>query len=364
LKNIVSKRLIVFLVILFVLMSFVLSIEASYPSKKINIFIPYGSGGTTDVLCRHLAKHMSKYLGEDIIISTLSGAGGSIALEHVRNQAADGHTLLGFSHSLLLQGTMGNVEDNMDWYEWYWFIAGTASHTVAVTSDSEFKSVSDLVDAARKNPGKVIVGSSGVGGPSHAIISAIEAAADVQFNVVNYPGGAPLLRAILGKEVQAGAFGIIEPLEHAKSGDLKLLCVANEPGESLELEGVGVIPSISEDIDAIKDYLPVIRYQGFVVNRNTPPEVVSKIVEAFEYAMEQESVQTYIKNAPLKLGGITGEQSDKMISWVASLDTWGLEGVGAAVVSPDQFGIPTPDEYKWPPESYPAPADYIPWPDN
>jgi len=362
-ESIVIKLVFLFLFSLVVMLSYsVFVVEANelYPTKSINLVVPWNAGGTTDLLNRILASQMEKALGKKILVSNITGSGGGIAIQHVRDLPADGYTLLGYSHSLLLLGTMNRVKDNMNWYNWYWFIGGTAITCITVKADSPIQSVTQLINEARKRPGKIKIGHCGVGGPEYNLFKVIESVEGIKFNLIGYPGAAATVKAVLSGEIDAAGTMLSEPVEFARAGKVKMLTQAYT--EPVEVADVGVIPSIGESLPKMKDFLPIVRYNGFVVKRNTPAEALIKLEEAFKYAMKQESTQKFMAEKLIKPEGIFGVESDRLISKIASYDTWGLVSVGIAVNSPAKFGIPSPEEWQWPPLVHPTKEQYIPWP--
>ena len=168
----------------------------SYPDRPIRIIVPYGPGGT-DGQMRLAAPFMSKELGQPIVVENKAGGGATIGTTLVRNSAPDGYTLLFTGTSAVsVVPQMKTVQYTMDDFVPIGTLTGTALIVVSRT-DAPFKTLAELIAYARANPGKINLGSSGVGTTTHMIGEALQIAAGVRFTHVPHTGMGQVIAAMM-----------------------------------------------------------------------------------------------------------------------------------------------------------------------
>ncbi len=168
----------------------------SYPDRPIRVIVPYGPGGT-DVQMRLAAPFMAKLLGQSIVVENKAGGGATIGTTLVRNSPADGYTLLFTGTSALsVVPNMRTVQYKMDDFVPIGTLTGTSLIVVSRT-DGPFKTLAELVAYAKANPGKINMGSSGVGTTTHMIGEALQLAAGVKFTHVPHTGMAQVITAMM-----------------------------------------------------------------------------------------------------------------------------------------------------------------------
>lgn len=195
--------------------------DAAYPDKPITMIVAYSPGGGTDLIARAIAPYIEKYLGGGtrIVIVHRPGAGGEIGFAALANAPADGYTI-GFVNTpplitIPIERTaqfggpqrfelLGNVIDD--------------PCNFAVHADSPFRNLKDLADYARANPGKVTVGSTGIGSDDHLVMLMFERAAGVKMTHVPFKGSSDVRTALLSKSITLAAMNIGESLQSIKGG--------------------------------------------------------------------------------------------------------------------------------------------------
>ncbi|MBC7779187.1 MAG: tripartite tricarboxylate transporter substrate binding protein [Proteobacteria bacterium] len=173
-----------------------------YPSRPITMVVPFAPGGTADVLGREFAVEMSKLLGQNVVVELRPGAGGNIGAEHVAKQSrADGHTLL--LGSLSVSTNVSLMKLNWDPRKDLIPVAGIATvpNLLVVAADSPFKTVSDLISAAKVKAGSLFFGSSGPGTSSHLAGELFQDRAGVTITHVPYKGSGAVYPDIIGGRV-------------------------------------------------------------------------------------------------------------------------------------------------------------------
>jgi tripartite-type tricarboxylate transporter receptor subunit TctC len=180
------------------------ALAQAYPSKPITMIVPWPAGGSTDRHLRTLAEIASKHLGQTIVVENKPGAGGTLGPGQMALTAKpDGYTIAQFPMGMLriphMQKTLWNPLTDFS------YIIGVSGYTFGFTvkADSPYKSFNDYIEAARKNPGKVDYGSTGIGTSPHLLMEELAANAKVQLVHVPYKGNADLQQALLGGHVQA-----------------------------------------------------------------------------------------------------------------------------------------------------------------
>ena len=176
----------------------------AYPNRPITMIVPWPAGGSTDRHLRALAEIASKHLGQTIVIDNKPGAGGTLGPGQMALTAKpDGYTIAQFPMGMLriphMQKTQWNPLTD------FTYIIGVSGYTFGFTvkADSPYKSFNDYIEAARKNPGKVDYGSTGIGTSPHLLMEELAANAKVNLVHVPFKGNADLQQALLGGHVQA-----------------------------------------------------------------------------------------------------------------------------------------------------------------
>ena len=198
-----------------------------YPTKPITLTVPMAPGGGSDTIVRMVAPGMEKILKTPIIIQYKTGGGGTIAYSWLSREKPDGYSIGCYAGSFFLQQYSkkdGAKINGFDFIGTY----GLTDSSVAVLSSSPFKTLKDLLDYARKNPGIVTISNSGMGADRHLPAAGIEKMAGVKFTHVPMDGESSALMAMLGGHVTAVLVSTGIVAEHVKSGKARILSVNSE----------------------------------------------------------------------------------------------------------------------------------------
>jgi len=172
-----------------------------FPAKAITVIVPFGPGGTTDLMARLLQGEFEKAIGAPLIITNKAGAGGAIAMAEVARASPDGYTIaMTTIGPQVLQPTLKKLSYQADSFD---YVCGTydVPLMLMVTQDSPFKSLADVVAYARQNPGKLNYGSSGQGTALHITMAALLKKAGVDGLHVPYKSSGEMATGLLGKHV-------------------------------------------------------------------------------------------------------------------------------------------------------------------
>jgi tripartite-type tricarboxylate transporter receptor subunit TctC len=277
--------------------------QDGYPSRPINMIVPFPPGGVADIVGRPLAAIMEKSLKHPVVVVNRTGAGGALGMREVAKAAPDGYTILMGLSSISIFPVSERVNGKQPVYELKDFAPialVTADPTVLVVrADSPYKNVKDFVEAAKANPGKINYSSSGVYGTLHVAMEIFADAAGIKLFHVPYGGGGPAVTALLGGQVQASAQGPAAAIGQIRAGKMRAL--AGWGTERLKL--LPELPTFKELGYDAEFYI----WSGVFAPAATPAPVVSKLREAvkaaatsadFKNAMEKVSTPVSYLDAP------------------------------------------------------------------
>jgi tripartite-type tricarboxylate transporter receptor subunit TctC len=256
-----------------------LCFAAGYPDHPIQLVIPYPAGAGGDITARMLAEELEKILGSKIIPSNKPGASSVLGTDAVIRGKKDGYTLLYGSSAGFVFAPVANPEvlhydplRDAEPLGFHYFFPST----VAVRSDATWKTFPQLVEYARKNPGKIRVSTTGVGSGPHFVLEIIQSITGVQMTHVPFEGGESVITALLGGHVEAtiDSFSKVKP--HAEAGKMRMLLITNK------MPGIPDLPTITEL--GYKQTLPGSWFALFAP-AGIPEEVRRVLVPAVEKAV-------------------------------------------------------------------------------
>lgn len=260
-----------------------------YPTQSITMLISNAPGAGTDVCSRVLAHGASKILGQEIIPMNKPGAGGSVAAGILASSKGDGYTILGLTSSALTvvpQLESVSYDPLKDVVPILHF--GTFHCAIIVRADSPHKSFKDLIDFARKNPGKASFGIVGIGNPPHLDIELMMMQEKVNMPVIPFGGAAPAITALLGGHVTAVGVGASGWMPNFRAGKVRVLATTTEKR---------IIP----DVPALHEfgypfYGISTEYYLMAAPKGVPEAVMKKLEGAFRKAMDTPEFRTTTEN--------------------------------------------------------------------
>ena len=315
------------------------AVAKDYPARNISDVVVWGAGGGTDTCNRIIMAEMSSILGVNInVINKTGGVAGSVGMSHAYSQPHDGYTLCGLSESNVTAGVQGGWDKKFD--VWDTFIVGGSPDVISVTPDTPYKTLKDLIEAAKADPKAVKAAASGAGSIHHLNLLALENGTGAKFNFIPYKGSAPAQNAAMTGEVSVVVTSLAEQQQLLRGGKLRALGMLIP--EPFAVEGLGQIPSSFAAYPELSKYLPISQAIGFAVPADAPQAVKSVLVGAFKKAMATDKVKTWAKENYYLLSGATGAESKKIFSALESNFAWTLWELGAATVDPATLGIAKP----------------------
>jgi tripartite-type tricarboxylate transporter receptor subunit TctC len=328
---------------------------ATWPDRSITAVVMYAAGGGTDVVLRALAGEMAKSVGWDINVINKPGGVGAVATSFVLGKPADGYWWLGAANYNKFVRIMGG-SDSVAWTDWQFYQAANSLASWSVRTDSPFKSFEELVAFAKKNPGKLSISTSGTGGIWHELAAIVAQAAGIKIKYVPYKGGKPATLAGLQGETDIAGGGVHEHIEFIRAG--KLRCLQQTGTKDINVEGVGVLPSIGNFLPELKPQLPVGGNYNIVLRRDTPLEILKEVEKVFVAAVKSPGFQEVAKKRYFDIDIRTGEAADRRAAQLEVLTAATFAEVkdqlGKKPKSAAELGLPSPADFDkwWPPKGY------------
>ena len=311
---------------------------ADYPERPINGVIAWGAGGGTDTVTRLLTPIAEKILKQSIILANRTGATGAIAAQAVHSAPADGYTVMYHAENPQLYQVLGLSPLSYDDFEPI-ILSVQGSTVIVVPKDSPIKSYEDLIKAAKANPGKLSIGTSGVGGQPWVTSMLLKKVEGVTFNPVAFQGDGPLVTALLGKQLDVSGLAVGAAVQYVKNGDVRALAVmSNKPNPAIP-----EVPYITKLNPAFTSSMKASGFfYGVFVKKGTPQPIVNKLTDAYKFALNDSKFVNYTINNGLDVIGMTGKEArDFMNTWRSQM-SWLIYDAGAGKDSPEKFGIPKP----------------------
>ncbi len=312
--------------------------QAEYPTRDITNVLVWAAGGGTDLANRLVMAEMAKALKVNVtVVNVTGGVGGSVGMLEAYGKPADGYTLAGISESIVTAGVQGGWDKRVN--VWEYFIIGGSPDLISVTPDAPYKTVKDLVEAAKAAPKSIKAGASGSGSIHHLNLLAFEKGAGIQLNFIPYNGSAPAQNAAMTGEVTVVITSAQEQSELIKAGKLRPLAMLVPSAFTV---GDNKIPSAFDTYPGLSKYLPLAQQIGFAIRKDAPDAVKKALRGAFATAMKAEPVVKFGAERYFELTGLTGDKANAIFDNLESQFAWTLWELGAAKVDPSTLGIPKP----------------------
>lgn len=263
-----------------------LALAQAYPTKPVRMLVPFPAASIPDVVARLVSEKLNTALGQPVVIENRVGAGGRIAASAAAKAAPDGYTLLLGSAST--HSVAPHVVKNMPYNPLQDFtpIANAASSVsgLIVHSSVPARSVKELVEYARKNPGKIAYGSNGIGSTHHLRGELIKIAAGINMVHVPYGGSNELMTAIVSGQLQMTFFATGAVRQHVQTGRVKLLAVTTPK----RYAGLPDLPTIAEELPG---YESIIDWFAFFGPAGLPRPIVMQLNGAIVKALHTPDVR-------------------------------------------------------------------------
>jgi tripartite-type tricarboxylate transporter receptor subunit TctC len=286
---------------------------ADFPTKPVRLIVPFPPGGPLDIVGRLVARRLQDQWGQSVVVDNRAGASGAIGTDQLVKSPPDGYTLLINSTPLVATPHLQKLP-----YDTLRDIAGVSQiaeieYVLVATPKSGLGSVRDLVDLAKKEPGKLNYSSAGNGSGQHLLVELIKGAAGITINHVPYKGASPALQAVLAGEVDVMFETSVGVIPLIKAGKLRPLLVSGaRPLEALP----GVAPFESAfpgvGIDA---------WHGIFAPAATPSPVIQQLAADVRKAVLSTEVSTRLRELGFQPTGLPYPRFNEVVA--RDLERWG-----------------------------------------
>jgi len=246
---------------------------AQYPTKTIKLVVPYPPGGATDVIGRVIAQRLGTALGQQVVIDNRGGAGGNIGAEAVAKADPDGYTLLMgalTSHSIMATLEKGKLRYDLGKDLVPVAVVGSVPLVWVVTPSLPVKTLKELVDYAKANPGKLTYASSGAGAPQRMCAELFRLKIGADMIHVPYKGSGPAMADLVGGQVVTMCETVPASLQLIKGGKLRALAVTTS-------ERISMLPDVPTAAEAGVSGIEVASLFGVMAPAGTPAPVIAKL---------------------------------------------------------------------------------------
>lgn len=309
------------------LLSLLANAQSDYPTKPITYVVPYPPGGAADVFARQLAKKLSERLGKPVVIENRPGANGNIGSEYVAKAPADGYMiLLGSASTITINPHLYGKQMPYDPMKDLQPVSGTheMANVLVVNIATPYKSVADVVAAAKAKPGAIAYASAGNGNTMHLAGEQFKMQADIDLLHVPYKGGPPALNDVLGGQVPMMFNNLPAIVMLVNSGKLRALGVGSAKRSPL-------LPSVpTMDEAGMKGYVSIV-WNGIFVRAGTPRPIVERLNREIVAILNEPDTKRSLEEQGFNTMPTTPEQFADLIR--ADYPRWGtlVKASGAKV---------------------------------
>ncbi|MGJ4944899.1 Bug family tripartite tricarboxylate transporter substrate binding protein [Bradyrhizobium sp. HKCCYLS1011] len=290
------------------------SAQSTYPTKAVHLLVPYAAGGAVDVLARTLGDVVSKQWGQSVIVENRPGAGGVVASQALVASAPDGYTLM-----VVASGHPTNpfLYPKLPYDTFKDFtpvtLLASSPNILLVRADSPYKTLADVIAAAKAKPGSLSFGHAGIGTSQHLAGTLFKSMAKVDIEPIPYKGGALAINDLLGGQIPLSFNNGPEAVGQLQAGTVRALAVTTATRASFLPD----VPSIAE---AVPGYDTEV-WWGLLGPRGMASDLVEKISHDFVAALNTDDVKQRLAKLGATPIGSTPQVFDVKIH--ADYDKWG-----------------------------------------
>ncbi|HTJ99647.1 MAG TPA: tripartite tricarboxylate transporter substrate binding protein [Bordetella sp.] len=289
--------------------------RAAWPSDQpIRIIVPQAAGGTNDTAARLIAVELGKALNQSVVVENRPGASGAIGMQTAVQSRPDGYTLAIASDTATI---LNAVRSDMPW-QFKRDLAGVSMIAdqpivVAASARSPYKSLGDLIDAAKAKPGSIAFGTSGLGTSQQVAGEWLAREAKVQLTHVPYKGGGQAITDLVGDQVPAAVLGLAPVIGQYRAGNVRILAITSDK-RSAELPDVPTLRELGyQDI-------VLTQWVGLVAPKRTPPDIVQRLSDEVGKILAKPEIVQKLKDSGLDVRPMPAPQFDAFLA--RTVDQW------------------------------------------
>lgn len=289
--------------------------QDKWPAKPITYIVPFPAGGTTDILARLIGQKLGTALGTTIVVDNRGGAGGSVGSEIAARAPADGYTLLG--------GTISSHAINVSLYPKLGYdpiksfspvvLIGSNPVVLVVAANSPYKTLQDVLNAARAKPKTISSASAGNGTSQHMTLELLAFRSGTQFIHVPYKGSGPAIQDVIGGQVDMMFDTTVVAGPHIQSGKVRAIAVSS----AKRLDSLPNVPTIAES--GVPGF-EVVSWQGIFVPAGVPRPIVDRLHTEIMKILQTAEMQDRLKGLGMQPSTMS---TDQMAAFQkAEVDKW------------------------------------------
>src|ERR1700712_4466253 len=288
--------------------------QSPFPSKPVHIFVPYAAGGAVDILARTLGDVVAKQWNQTVVVENRPGAGGLIASQALATSAPDGYTLI-----VVASGHATNAflypKIPYDTFKDFTPISLLASspNILLVRADSPFKTLADMIAAAKAKPGSLSFAHAGTGTSTHLAGELLKSLAKIDLNAIPYKGGAPAINDLLGGQVPMSINNGPESVGQLSAGSVRALAVTTA-------ERAPFVPNVPSMAETVAGYDTEV-WWGLLGPAGMSDEVTAKLSRDFVAALNSDAVKERLGKLGASPIGSSPKEFDAVIH--ADYEKWG-----------------------------------------
>lgn len=270
---------------------------AGFPTKPIELVVPYPPGASTDLIARVLQRKMGEFLGQSIVVENKAGAGGNIGVAYVAKSTPDGYRLVLSTNATVTINPHVYSKPGFDALKDLTAVAAVANGPLCISVNAKLgvNSLQELIALAKQGK-HLSFGSAGNGSPQHLVGELLNKEAGISLTHVPYRGIGPALTDLLGGTIQVMVSTLASVKPSLQNGSLKVLAIAEEE----RFAGAPTIPTVAETFPGFD----ASAWFGIYAPTGTPKDVVDKVNAAVNAALADPAVkQTLLDNALIPAGG-------------------------------------------------------------
>lgn len=286
----------------------------AWPQKPVRFIVPFPPGGATDISARMIGQKLSDMWGQTVVIENRGGAGGGVGAAEAARAAPDGYTFFFPSGSVMTANQHIYAKMNYDPEKDFVPVTNAVSgpQVLVVPANSPYKSVKELIDAAKAQPGKFTFGHAGIGSQTHLAAENFVNAARIDAVQVPYKGEGPALVGLVGGDTTFAVTNVAAALGHISGGRLRALGVTSKT-EFAQLPGV---PAIAKTLPGFENT----GWFGIVAPTGTSKDIIQKVYQDTKKALESTELKARLYVQGLAPVGNTPEEMGRAMK--AESELW------------------------------------------